>query len=260
MKSRPLSEEEVEQAIRKIRALYDEYIISFTKPFRLKNEFEDRYFEARKSRIDLTRFVLAELEVIRQLKKREEEKLLEAEEKRFKRRARAKAQTLNLADRVLEQHRKQIEKYPELPMDARASYEIKKLFGALNLFEKEYWPPIESLLRHIYTSHYANPRVDLEPRIYALCPGAGSSPPILSRYEALLLRIPRSMNDVEWEEKRLVLEAAFLLHAVDRVLEALPLEDCTDDERAIVEKARDFVHILITDFRLKDLKPENLGG
>lgn len=259
MKPRPLSEDEVEQAVRKIRSLYDDYIITFTKPFRLKNQFEDRYFEARKSRIDLTRFVLAELEVIRQLKKREEEKIVEAEEKRFKKRSKPKP-TISIADRVLEQNRKQIEKYPDLPMDERASFEVKKLFGALNVFEKEFWPPLEKMLRHIYPSYYANPRVDLEPRIYALCPGAGSAPPIISRYEALLLRIPRSLNDLEWEEKRLVLEAAFLLHALVGVIEHLPLEDCTDEERAIVEKTREYVHILITDFRLKDLKPTNLGG
>jgi len=259
VKARPLSEEEVEQAIRKIRSLYDDYIITFTKPFRLKNEFEDRYFEARKSRIDLTRFVLAELEVIRQLKKQEEEKILVAEEKRFKKRSKPKP-TVSLADRVLEQQRQQIEKYPDLPMDDRASYEIKKLFGALDAFEKEYWPPFETLLRHIYPSYYANPRIELEPRIYALCPGAGNSPPIISRYEALLIRIPRSINDVEWEEKRLVLEAAFLLHALVGVIDKLPMDDRTDEERTIVEKTREYVHILITDFRLKDLKPANLGG
>lgn len=259
MKSRPLSDEEVEQAIRKIRQLYDDYIITFTKPFRLKNLFEDRYFEARKSRIDLTRFVLAELEVIRKLKRREEERLIEREEKRFKKRA-SGGSAVGLADRVLEQHRKQIERYPDLPMDTRASYEIAKLFGALDLFEKQYWPPLESVLRRVYPSTYANPRIDLEPRIYALCPGAGKSPPIISRYDALLLRMPRGRNDVEWEEKRLVVEAAFLLHHLSSVIAGLPAEDISDEDRKTVEMVREFVHILIADFRLKDLKPANLGG
>lgn len=259
MKDKPLSEEEIERAVRKIRQLYDDYIVSYTKPFRLKNSFEDRYFEARKSRIDLTRFVFAELEVVRQLKQQAEEKRIREEERRFKKKTGTK-RTIDLADRVLEQHRKQIEKYPELPMDSRASSEIKKLFGALDHLEKEFWPPFESLLRRIYPTYYANPRVDLEPRIYALCPGAGSSPPILGRYEALLLRIPRSQMDVEWEEKHLLLEAAFLLHSFLTVIEDLKFEDCSDEEREMVEKARDYVHTLITDFRLKDLKPTNLGG
>lgn len=259
MKERPLSEEEIEQAIKKIRRLYDDYIVTFLKPFRRKEEFEDRYLEARKQRIDLTRFVLAELEVVRLLKQQAEEKLIHEEERRFKKRA-VRRQPLDLADRVLEQQRKQIERYPDLPMDARASYEIRKLFGALDSFEREYWPPFETLLRRIYPSFYANPRVELEPRIYALCPGAGSSPPILSRYEALLLRVPRSHNDVEWEEKRLVLEAAFFLHHFLKVVDGLPMEECSETEREMVEKTREYVHILITDFRLKDLKPANLGG
>ncbi len=259
MKSRPLSEEEVEQAVKKIRQLYDDYIITFTKPFRLKNQFEDRYFEARKSRIDLTHFVIAEIEVVRRLKHNEEQKLIEQEEKRFKKRTKSKG-SRGLADRVLEQHRKQIEKYPDLKMDPRASYEIKKLFGALDSFERQYWPPFETLLRRLYPSYYANPRIDLEPRMYALCPGAGAAPPIISRYEALLLRIPRSMNDVEWEEKRLVVEAAFLLHHLSKVISELPLADCSEEEKETVEKAKGFVHTLIEDFRLKDLKPANLGG
>lgn len=259
MRDKPLSEEEIERAVRKIRQLYDDYIVTYTKPLRLKNGFEDRYFQARKSRIDLARFVFAELEVIRRLKQQAEQKHIRDEEKRFKKRAGVR-QTLDLADRVLEQHRKQIEKYPDLPMDSRASTEIKKLFGALDSLEKQFWPPFESLLRRIYPSYYANPRVELEPRIYALCPGAGSSPPILGRYEALLLRIPRSQTDVEWEEKHLLIEAAFLLHGFVTALGELPLEDCTDEEREMVEKLQDYVHILITDFRLTDLKPTNLGG
>ena len=259
MKTRPLSDEEIEQAIRKIRQLYDDYIITFTKPFRLKNQFEDRYFEARKSRIDLTRFVLAELEVIRKLKRAEEEKLIAREEKRFKKRTKG-GSAAGLADRVLEQQRKQIEKYPDLPMDPRASHEITKLFGTLDLFERQYWPGLETVLRRVYPSTYANPRADLEPRMYALCPGAGKSPPIISRYEALLLRIPRGRNDVEWEEKRLLVEAAFLLHHLSRVIADLPTEDFSEETKETVEKVQEFVHILLADFRLKDLKPANLGG
>lgn len=259
MKDKPLTDEEIERAVRKIRKLYDDYIITYTKPFRLKNGFEDRYFQARKSRIDLTRFVFAELEVVRRLKQQAQDKLTSEEDRLFKRRTGVK-RSLDLADRVIERHRKQIEKYPELPMDARASNEIKKLFGALDNLERQFWPPFESLLRRIYPSLYANPRVELEPRIYALCPGAGSSPPILGRYEALLLRIPRSQTDVEWEEKHLLIEAAFLLHGFLTVIGELPLDECTDEEREMVEKLREYVHTLITDFRFTDLKPTNLGG
>jgi len=258
----PLTEEEIEQAIRKIRHLYDDYIITFTKPFKLKNLFEDRYFEARKQRIDLTGFVFAELDVVQRLKHREEAKVAAEEEKRFKR-ITQRATASGLIERVAEEQRKQIEKYPDFEVDERASYEMKKLFGALDRFEKVFWPPFDRILRKIYPSYFSNPRVDLEPKIYALCCGPGASPPIASRYKALLLRLPKSANDVEWEEKRIILEAAFFLHQLDTVIRELLVEwrdELNEEELAAVENIREYVHIVIIDFRLKDLNPSNLGG
>lgn len=265
MKNRPLSDEEIRRAVGKIRHQYDDYIVTYTKPFRLKKEFDDRYYQALRSRIDLSGFVLAELEVIRELKKKEEVRRIEDYERRHHKVAphehgKTPTESSGLADRVLAKHRKQIEAYPDLPLDPRGAFEIKKLFGALGAFERDYWPPFESVLRHLYPAYYSNPRIELEPRIYALCPGPGTIPPILSRYEALLLRLPRGLHDIEWEEKRLVTEAAYFLHQVIDVINRLPVLYCTEEERVTVEKTKEFVHILIADFRLKDLKPENLGG
>lgn len=259
-----LTEEEVAQAIDKIRRLYDDYIITFMKPFKMKKAFEDRYFDARKRRIDLTRFVYAELEMVQRLKAREEEKIAEAEERRFKRLARQKRSDARaLVERVAEEHRKRIEKYPDFEVDPRASFEVTKLFGALDKLEKQLWPPFEHVLRKIYPTYLSNPRVDLEPKLYALTPGAGLSPPIASRYKALLLRLPRSVNDVEWEEKRLVLEAAFFLHHLIRVIEELgrsATDDLDAEDLNAIENIRQYVAGAIADFRLADLKPSNLGG
>lgn len=265
MKREPtLTDEEIEQAIDKIRRLYDDYIITFTKPFKLKNLFEDRYFDARKRRANLTRFVYAELEMVQRLKAKEQENLAAAEEKRFRRLPKKqRGDARGLAERVLAEHRQRIEKYPDFEVDPRASFEMTKLFGALDKLEKELWPPFERVLRKIYPTYLSNPRVDLEPKLYALTSGAGASPPILSRYKALLLRLPRSVNDVEWEEKRVVLEAAFFLHHLASVIQELDRsipEELEIEDLNAIENIRQYVSGTIADFRLADLKPSNLGG
>jgi len=255
---RSLSEEEVEQAIRKIRQMYDDYIVTYLKPFTLKQAFEDRYFDARKKRIGLDRFILDEMEVVRHLRRQEEEKIAEKEARRDERLEKRTRSVTEYAEQLFEQFREQIAKYPELPFHERASNELRRLFGALDLFEKEYWPPLDRVLRKLYPSFYNNPAAGLEPRIHALTSGAGHSPPRLSRYQSLLDRFPKRQKDAEWEEKQLLLECAHLLHSVSDVIASIDKE-LPAEARKEVEKTADFVHTLIADFRMKDLKPSGQG-
>ena len=254
MNGRPLSEEEVERAVEKIRRMYDDYIITYLKPFTLKDAFEDRYLLVRKQRIDLTRFIHDELELIKGLVKDEDARSAQREERRGRRKGRHRSVS-EYADRLIEQYREQIEKYPDLPFDDRASYEIRKLLGALDLFEKEYWPDLERVLRKLYPSYYSSPRLTLEPRIYNLTSGAGRLPPGVSRYKALLMRLPRTKAELEWEERRLILEGAFLLHHVVETLERVR----KDGDLAGLERTENWVHSVIVDFRLQEFKPTNQG-
>ncbi len=258
MNRRPLSEEEVERAVEKIRRMYDDYIVTFLKSFSLKEAFEDRYLLARKQRIDLTRFVSDELAMIKDLIKDEGALSTERDERRGRRKERRRSVS-EYADRIIEQNREQIEKYPDLPFDEKASYEIRKLLGALDLFEREYWPDLDRVLRKFYPSYYASPRLTLEPRIYNLTSGAGRLPPGVSRYKALLMRLPRTKTELEWEERRLMLEGAFLLHHVVETIERLRKETDGSRDLATLEKTQEFVHSTLTDFRLMEFKPSNQG-
>jgi len=255
---RPLSEEEVERAVGKIRRMYDDYIVTYLKSFMLKEAFEDRYLLVRKQRIDLTRFVSDELEMIKSLIKDEEARSAQRDERRGSRKGRRRSVS-EYADGLIEQYREQIAKYPDLPFDEKASYEIRKLLGALDLFEREYWPDLERVLRRLYPSYYSSPRLTLEPRIYNLTSGAGRLPPGVSRYKALLMRLPRARVELEWEERRLMLEGAFLLHHLVETVVRVRAEAGDDGDRAALERTQEYVHSMLSDFRLMEFKPSNQG-
>ncbi len=211
--------------------------------------------------MDLTSFVVAELDVIKRLKLLEEKRGEEEGARREKRREKAlRGAAGDFADRVLEQNRQMIVKYPDMFIDERASFEMRKLFGALDVFDKEHWPHLDRVLRKLFPSSYANPRLALEPRLYSLCSGAAHQPPGLSRYQSLLMRFPQSQKEIEWEEKRLVLEGAFLLHQVSDVIAQIEGMAIEEEDRPGVEKTAEYVHILLADFRLKDLKPSKQGA
>lgn len=254
-KRRNLTEAEIDRAVGKIRQMYDDYIITFLKSFATKEAFEDRYLLARRQRIDLTRFVHDEIELIASLGKEERKRIAPGAERRAPRRR----SVGEYADRLIEQFREQIAGYPDLFIGEKASYETRKLFGALDLFEREHWPAFERSLRRVYPSSYSSPRLTLEPRMQYLTSGPGRQPPGLSRYQALLLRLPRSKSEVDLEERRLLLEAAFLLHGIAETLTRLLPEVTDGEERAALERCGNYVHTLISDFRLKDLRPSNQG-
>ncbi len=253
---RPLSEDEVERAVEKIRRAYDDYIVTYLKPFTLKNAFEDRYLLVRKQRIDLARFVHDELELIRGLGREEEARSAENEERKRKKSRRS---VNEYADGLIEQFREQIAKYPDLSFDEKASYELRKLLGALDRFEKEYWPDLERILRRLYPSYYSSPRLTLEPRLNYLTSGAGRLPPGISRYQALLMRLPRAQRELEWEERRLILEGAFLLHHLDETIDRVKKEAGGNGDLAALARTAEYVHSMIGDFRLMDFKPSNQG-
>lgn len=254
-----LSDREIGIAIDKIRKMYDDYIVTYVKPFTLKMAFEDRYFGALQRRVRLERFIAEELQVINDLFKREEERIAKEQERAFKKIGRRRT-TGEYADQLIEQFRRQIEKYPDLFIDDKASFELRKLFGALDVFEREHWPRLDKVLRKLYPSYYNNPRVTLEPKVYALCSGAGHAPPRVLRYQSLLMRYPKTQKEIEWEEKSLILEAAFLLHQTSGVLKQVLPEVTEPEERQALEQVEEYVHALIDDFRLKDLKPTAQGA
>ncbi len=256
-----LTPEEIERTVQAIRDRYNDYIIRYTKPPSVKKGFEDRFFQARRMNIDLTNFLFAELNMIKELISREEEKKESAQvrneiqEKREKQKAEK-----SFADKILEQNRERIAKYPEIDLPLSSSYEIKKLFGMLRQFDKDYWPDFSALFRTARNSISFEVRSLLETTEAELALGRGDGlPPVLHRYRLLLSSKPKDWKRIEIEEKNCILNVAFFLHRVRAATEkVLKADEVAEERRKGVEKSLDFLHSVLTDFRLKDLKPQGL--
>ncbi|MFP4619660.1 MAG: hypothetical protein ACLFMZ_12535, partial [Spirochaetaceae bacterium] len=162
----------------------------------------------------------------------------------------------SFADKVLEELRSRIEKYPFVGLGAEEVYDVDKLYGALGVFERNYWPQIDKIYRRVYPTRYSGPRIIIENKLFDLTePAAGRFPPRLHNLIALLSRFPRNYRDIEWESKQCILTASFFLHTTADELATLKEEDIiTKAQRETVEKAYNFVHTVIVDFRLTDLK------
>ena len=255
MKKKKLSPEETAAAVERIRSLYNDYIIRYSKPFSVKNGFEERYRDALRSRIDLDGFLFAEFSVIRQLIQREEDRAAANADPPPQREDVTKK--VSFADRIMEENRKRIEHYPELPLGHDASPEIKKLFGALAEFDKRYWGAVSELLRRPAFSVLYETRNHLEAEAEELCvPRRDPFPPVLSTYCRYLERFPRDWDALEREGQRCILRASFFLHRIAGFLRnAANKEFLEKEEKKRVETIFDSVHSIISDFRLHDLKP-----
>ncbi len=243
---------EIKETVEKIRKKYDEYVFKYFKAQRHKSNFEKRYVDALKAGVDISTFLLAEISAIEELVKREESKVME------KTPARPAPAGQPFVDQILEENRRRIAKYPDLPVHPDAREEVRKLYGALHRLEQEYWPPLYSILRTISSSLNTKITIALETQLHTLGGNSrGGVPARLERYLANLTRFPRDYALLEKEEKDYILESAFFLHELDEMLESATQKHgpvLHDAERKQLTKTLDYIRDVIADFRLKDLK------
>ena len=253
-----LGPDEIEQAKSKILEEYDHLIVRFMKPTSLKEAFLDRYFDALRAKLDMAYFLHAEMTAVKEIFKRETDKA-EAHQKAKAEREnrRHKKSSVGFADRIIEEHKKKIEKYPELNFHPDASPEIKKMAGILKRFEEDYWPAIDDLLRRTSTTLYSNSRLALEKSVYELATSSVGSPSNrLSVYQMVLGRFPRDYRAVEREGQLYLLTSAHFLHNLLTEVNKMKTNgNLEGDEMIFIENASKFVHTVIEDFRLMDLKP-----
>jgi hypothetical protein len=256
-KQEKLTPAQIEKLITRIRNEYKDYIIRYQKPFSVQNGFELRYLQARQKKIDLEGFLKAEIEVLMELNRREEEKLRKRQEPK-----RAKKKARSYADKIIERIEKRISKYPDLMIHQEASYEMRKLFGALQFLKKKYWNDISYMLRgNTITANETYFReIDTPARDIFLDKG-DFVPALLRIYVRLLRSRPRDWEAIDTEEKRCIIEVAFFLHNVLARLDRIKKNnDSNSENRESIEEVGDFIATMIKDFRLKDIKPQNLGG
>lgn len=256
-KRKKYSSQEVERKIGEIKSKYDHYIVQYLKPPSTKRAFEERYYYALKNRLDLTNFIDAEMSVLGELIAKEES-LAASRAGKPQMPVRNSPRKPDFADRVIEENNRRIDKYPLAPVHEDAAVELARLYGALAVFEDEHWPIVEKVIRKAHPILYSSPYVNLGPKVFALCGRSPDGVPSrLGRYVAFLNGFPRNYNAIESEEKGCLLEAAFLLHEVSDALKEMSESDTLGaGDRSTVEQIGNFVHSVIEDFRLKDLKPK----
>jgi hypothetical protein len=258
-RSKPLNSSEIESAVHKIRTLFDDVIVGYMLSPKIKNNFEDRYLQALRSRVDIGSFLAAEMSALLRLKE-EKEELRMIEENRGIAAAGTvvsrKKPVRGFADRILDELREKIDKYPGIGLTWEEAFDLDRLYGALRQFESEYWTTVIRVFRRIYPSRYSGPLVILEKQLFELAGYGGDGfPPRLYGYINMESRFPRNENLLYQEAMRCILDASFFLHDLKAAFHELLLEpDLDAKERKAVETSAAFVHTMIEDFRLNDLK------
>lgn len=253
-KKKKLTDSEINKAIRKVRDLYNDYIIRYEKSPSIKEEFEFRLGQAQRIEADMATFLHAEVSVVYQLAAREQQK------RQSKGKPRPEKKGPDFADRIMEQHREQIAKYPELDLPDGAAYEIRKLFGMFEQFDRKYWPDILKLLREVKSEFGYGIRMSLETHEAELCLIRRDPwPPVLNHYCILLTSVSKNWDTIEKEQQNCIKTAAFFIHRLVRICEiGLKQDELKEETQQGVENVLNFLHSVLTDFRLHDLKPNDL--
>jgi hypothetical protein len=229
---RKLSPEEISEVVAKIRSKYQFYCKTFFKSSRLKEEFEYRYLSTLKKGHDISNFLLAEISVIEELIRKEE-------------------------DRIIQENLEKINKYPKLTIHKDANDEIKYLSGALNEIYEKQLSVLHGIFRHIEGNSNVKLVENQESRLRVLAYGGKTLiPSQLSRYFAYLNRFPRDYRAIEWEEKEYILESAFLLHDIFDTLSSILETTSTlpkNEQRQLMDIIA-YIKGIIDDFRLKEFK------
>lgn len=253
----------MEAAVNGIRKKYNDLIVEYMKPKVIKDSFEDRYIGALRARVDMGNFIYTEILVVGNLLKIEKEKLQQREinkDKRLKASKISKSNKQSIADRIFDANRDKIRKYQGIGLDDSDAFEINKLYGALKFFEVNYWPFVEKILRRIYPSRYSGPRVSMENRLFEITiTGPDGFPPGLIKLRTMLSRSPREYSSLERETQRCILDVSFLLHDIsDELPTFLEEEVLIKGEKKPLEETIKYVHTVLDDFRLMDLKESKL--
>ena len=261
MKKKKLSHIEVEAAVNGIRKKYNDLIVEYMKPKVIKDSFEDRYIGALRARVDMGNFIYTEILVVSNLIKIEKEKQHKLELKRLQASKNLKNNNYkSVADRVFDANRDRIRKYQGIGLDDSDAFEINKLYGALKFFEVNHWPSIGKILRRMYPSRYSGPRVSIENRLFEITiTGTDGFPPGLIKLRTMLNRSPREFSSLERETQRCILEVSFLLHDISDELPSFKGEGILlKEDIKTLEETIEYVHTILDDFRLMDLKESRL--
>ncbi|HNR86882.1 MAG TPA: hypothetical protein PKM65_00920 [Spirochaetota bacterium] len=195
----PLTDTEVQQLIVKLREKYDDYARRHNKTWFNRDAFEERLQYAIGKRMNLEGFILAEI------------KNFEEVRQKYDKKKSAKASTGEI-DRILEENRERIGKYPEVKFHPKADFEITRFYGALGEFAEYQLPVLSVIIEERETKQRA---YDLEEAVNVLALRRGERHPKPIEDHGLLLGRPGVTElDIDRSRAAYMREAAFSLHEI----------------------------------------------
>lgn len=268
-----LSNEEIIKTVGKIKEKYNSLITDFNMPRSLLTSFENRYMDTLKKSNDLSVFLLAEIEAVVELCKKEENK------REIERLKHINKNKKSFADKVFEENRKKIEKYPKAELTFDADEELARIIGAVRIFLINYWPALNYVFKNDTNSTTKSILGDLHYQLLIKY-DYKDDPPITRSYAGSLKRVPIDKKKLESEYYYILKETAFLLNKIYDTLKLLLKENRIPDNnlkllvpvidqkewykkyfqnlthKECVEKTFNYLSDVITDFRIKDIRKQ----
>ena len=272
-----LNDKEIRLAVNKIKSKYEEIIRKFNKGRSLIDAFEERYMRALKNRMNISVFLLAEIEAVEELYKKEEaKKELENIAKSQKSNNIPKE---NFADKVYNENLKKIAKYPRIHLRNDTDEEIERLLGAVRDLINHYWHALVIIYKEKRFSNESDAIQEYYHKLLANYDYTGDFP-IAKRYVDALKRKPTDLKKLDYEHRYILQETAFLLNDIAKTLndviqmESIPNPDKKLDIKQVtlksdswfyeyfknlthkqsVEKVLKYVNEVIDDFRFRGIK------
>lgn len=269
-----LNGQEINSALKKIRSRYNELIRFYKKPHYILDAFEERYISALKNKMDLSVFLLAEIEVVEKLiiKEKQAKTTINKEKK--------KTVEPTFADKVFEENRKKLNKYPSINIAIDADEEMEHLFGAIRSLLNNYWPAILVIFRDKRHTHTGDQLNEYYNKLLANYDYTGPIP-IAKHYVDNLANDYGSAKKVDFEHRIIMQETAFLLNDIcDFFIKIINNHEIPDQNKILVfEKGQQnhsdqshkdlfkgrtysesfhlvlsYMQDIITDFRFKGIK------
>lgn len=196
----PLSSSEIIMLTEKLRTRYADAAKAYSPKWFDLGSFEDRLSTARRRKMDMEGFILAEITNFEKIRDRYDKKKKE------------KGAFTKKVDSIIEENLARIRKYPPIDFHPEAGPEMKHLYGALAELAQGYIPVLWLILD---TPHAKNTVSGIETELSRCAVPRGSKlPPAIDDHLLLLNR--RGVTELEIEKGRSVYlrESAFLLYGI----------------------------------------------
>lgn len=202
----PLSQKEIDGLVLKLRERYREYAEKFNPTWFNRDAFEERLSMAKRNRMNMEGFILAEISNFEKVREKYEKK-------------RSQKSFSEEVDRIIEENIARIRKYPEIQFHPRAGVEITHFYGALQDLIFVYIP----IFRVVLNDSTHRRIIDgIEERLEFLALPRGNLPSRRIETHALVLdRKGTPEIEIERDRNEYLKAGAFILHELADFTEGL---------------------------------------